>query len=247
MVLTILVCVSTGYNLYMQKDSSNTPKRTFGYDLSVNKQNIKFVSGNNENLSKKSSPIDRINKTKSRLSSPKASSNYGWYKGSNNEWNINNVWDVNNVWSADLGPSGLSEYGFNRQYTMVNPTYSNRYAHNNSNETHKYSVHSSTLSGKLNILSGGLATYNNQTSRKASDNVKNNSSENITTGTPLAVPFANNYIGVPSTSGGTILFDPGSATNEEIENHTIPVGESGWILLIMAGMYGIVRKKRNRA
>lgn len=60
---------------------------------------------------------------------------------------------------------------------------------------------------------------------------------------PLAVPFANNYDGTPSTLGGTILFDPG-IESENIEDYTIPAGEGWWILLLLGIGYVGFRRYR---
>jgi hypothetical protein len=61
---------------------------------------------------------------------------------------------------------------------------------------------------------------------------------------PLAVPFSNGFTGSPpTTTSGTILFDPSAATTEEIEKNTIPIGEGLWIMLMMAGVYSLLRNK----
>ena len=60
---------------------------------------------------------------------------------------------------------------------------------------------------------------------------------------PLAVPFSN-YTGTPTTTGGTILFDPGVET-ESLESTTIPVGEGGWLLVLLAVGYAGWRRWRN--
>ena len=57
---------------------------------------------------------------------------------------------------------------------------------------------------------------------------------------PLATPFGTSA-GPPKTGGGTILFDPGVET-DNIEGATIPVGEGGWILLLLGVGYFIIRK-----
>lgn len=59
---------------------------------------------------------------------------------------------------------------------------------------------------------------------------------------PLMVPRTKNN--PPTTGGGIILVDPGTYTTpgEEVGN-PIPVGEGWWILMLLALVYGVVRRK----
>lgn len=63
------------------------------------------------------------------------------------------------------------------------------------------------------------------------------------TGTPLLVPFSGGTPGHSSTH--TILFDPGAATNEEIENNIIPVGDGWLLMLVAAGVFSLIKKYKN--
>lgn len=102
-------------------------------------------------------------------------------------------------------------------------------------------------SGGSGILASGMVGYSG-TSRASSEGAYSyggGANLSMSTAAPLAVPFSNNYNGTPpTTSGGTILFDPSSATTAETDANTIPAGEGCWILVLMgAGYLGYRRLK----
>lgn len=90
-------------------------------------------------------------------------------------------------------------------------------------------------------FTGGLFAYGGRSSsmESAMDNVSGATSASYSR--PLLVPFSNNFIGTPTTESGTILFDPG-ADPDDIETTTIPVGDGGWVLLLLGIIYLVVKR-----
>ncbi len=124
--------------------------------------------------------------------------------------------------SVSLSDTRLAKNSFSqRQYT--GSTYLNK-SYSYKQEEQDNRIHST--------LSGGLA-YNNSTTKSVNTSAGTNNSSGIAISSPLAVPFSNSAGTGNSTQDGTILFDPGAATTEEIEKHTIPVGEGWWVMLIL--------------
>lgn len=101
--------------------------------------------------------------------------------------------------------------------------------------------------GGSGILASSMGGYSgaSQASSEGAGSYGGSASLSMSMTAPLAVPFSNNYNGTPpATSGGTILFDPGSATTAETDANTIPAGEGCWILALMGvGYLGYRRLK----
>lgn len=141
--------------------------------------------------------------------------------------------------SSGLAESNLPKYNFNKRQGTSSTTYSNKGGY-------AYKIY--TQEGRPYNSAGGVLSYNAYGSSgfRGSSGYAGNSSSGggiATISSPLAVPFSNSYTGSPTTTSGTILFDPSAATTEEIEKNTIPIGEGLWIMLMMAGVYGLLRNK----
>lgn len=220
LTLTLIIIMGDVYYHYKLVVATNPTKGTFWYQFFVDEsqQNIEIAPNYYENLPLKTSKIDRIskfnktkkvNKTRSRTSDSEAS------------WS---GLDIN------FGESNLLKHSFNQRQS-ISSSYlgSGYYAYkNNRKEDRLYGT-----------LSSGLA-YGNYTLRSFGGTISddNITSRNWAINGPLAVPFSNGYTGTPSTTGGTILFDPGA--------RYIPVGEGWWMLLLLAIAYMEIKRMRQR-
>lgn len=229
LLLTLFVVVGGGHYFYtlINPEASN---RTFLYEfflIGEPQQNIELVPNYYENLPS----IKANNRSKSYIPASNPS-----LLGSN---------ELSGLGGLNSGKinSNLPKYNFNKSQTTSYTTYSNKegYASYKSNvqKNKSYSTGGGTLSYYAYASSrgyGGTSGYANNSPSGGSMMIGISSP-------PLAVPFSNSYTGTPSTTSGTILFDPGAVTTEEVEQNTIPVGDGLWIMLVMAGVYGLLRKK----
>ena len=227
LTLTLFVVVGGGYYFYtlVNPGASNG---TFWYEfffIGEPRQNMELVPNYYENL-----PSFKTNNRSKPYIPPSNPS----LLGSSESSGIGRI-------NSSVANSNLSKYNnfSNRQATGSNFNTSRGIAHKNNVKENKLYGGST----------GGVMPYNTYASRgfgRTSGYANNYSSGGAISSisSPLAVPFSNSFTGTPpTTTSGTILFDPGAATTEEIEQNAIPVGDGLWIMLAMAGVYGLLRKK----
>lgn len=215
LLISVVVCASTGYYLY---NSRTKQLRQIGI-MELNHQIIPNPFDNSKE-GKIKSIVDNPVKKKSKHS-------YDYSVAPSSQL-LSKGFDVNsNVLSSNL----FRQSPLQKNYSRLSGA--NYYIKPNK-ESEIY---------VSRFYSNGTLAYSGSARRSATDGNSDNSGFYADLQRPLAVPFSNN--GVPVTSPGTILFDPG-VEKQDIEEHTIPVGDGLGIILLLAGAYTVFIQVRKR-